>query len=262
MKRLILLALATIMLGATAKADYTVSTEPQHYICSNIGELEMGQPIETAGVNTKWGEVSSAFFTSNFEVMLRGAPYLMRVKDIYPCRKAEVPVTGLTVMTSRVRNTAVCVTSGHSGINFLKKVTVLYTPIGDTHPFVFSQSCSDVKTTLYNNDNGMDIYQAVITPKFPVQNIYLEAQNTSNTTDCQLADLTKGPVRGYIILALYVDCYSSFNSSETVGEEFAKQYEAGKAALTYDQADVNRDGSINATDVVAVYNRIINGSAE
>ena len=63
-------------------------------------------------------------------------------------------------------------------------------------------------------------------------------------------------------MACDVQFIDDYYAAEKEIKNFAENYAAGQAALKLEAADVNRDGAINATDVVEVYNRIINGGKE
>lgn len=262
MKKVFLSLAALMLLSLGVKAQSWVKTDPDMALI-NCSDLYSWSNLEVGMYDKAWSRVATEFHTENRDVLfVGGSDPVVKYVDVRPLKTSETKLTGIGLVLARTFADAATIVAGKAGGRFIAKATVLYYPLGNSDAMISASSYCDVKNSFVTTYGGLKCYKAEITPKFPVQMIQLSAANTSYHENSELSDLLKTPVDGVIVTSVLLEYYSDYYKNEAVASDFVKDYRAGQQSLQYDAADVNRDGAINATDVVEVYNRIINGGKE
>ena len=137
---------------------------------------------------------------------------------------------------------------------------------------LFSQNAESTSPELIRENNGVKFYRQTFYPDYPTKylDIYMSFLQTepSATKTKFVTENSFSSVKGIIANKItFVGTPNSMRSSINTALNYYRNNERHDKTLTYFKekysdtsgADVNEDGAVNTTDVVTVYNTIING---
>lgn len=211
--------------------------------------------------------------------------------DVKPQSNVNAYVKGpVSIKRSNNGTATFIIAGGSNGCAPIKRLTITYVNIEDG---VCKPTVSDyrgditetVRETTNAPNNGLKYYEYVAEPQIPISTFVLSADkfcSTVPTSEFKKSSLgTKELISGFVVTKIKIEYYDLWNDEPSANVEFINKvndliYSNTDLAVrnqihnqdikllaqhysNTSTADINEDGTVNAADVVTIYNHIING---